>query len=156
MKDSRTGAMGVIALLAVLLVKFAALASLASLGAAELWPAAALMPLAGRCAMLVHMAIMPAARPGGLGAVFCGRPRAWAIALWAAAILAVAGWLVADLPGLVAWVASAAVTLLTAAYFYRKIGGATGDTLGAVCEIVETVPAISLALWPAHATLLAH
>ena len=32
---------------------------------------------------------------------------------------------------------------------YRKIGGATGDTFGAVCEIVEIVPALTLAVWPA-------
>ena len=37
-------------------------------------------------------------------------------------------------------------TLALSAYVYRKIGGATGDTLGAVCEIVEIVPALTLAL----------
>ena len=35
-----------------------------------------------------------------------------------------------------------------AGYIYRKIGGATGDTFGAVCEIVEVVPALALALEP--------
>jgi cobalamin synthase len=39
-----------------------------------------------------------------------------------------------------------ALTLLLSAYADRKIGGATGDTLGAVCEIIETVPAVVLAL----------
>ena len=50
-----------------------------------------------------------------------------------------------------AWPSAAAclaATLLLAAYVYRKIGGATGDTLGAVCEIVEIVPALALAVWP--------
>jgi cobalamin synthase len=40
------------------------------------------------------------------------------------------------------------VTLAISAYVYRKIGGATGDTFGAVCEIVEIMPALTLALGP--------
>ena len=31
----------------------------------------------------------------------------------------------------------------------RRIGGYTGDTLGASCELAETVPIVVLALWPA-------
>ncbi len=37
------------------------------------------------------------------------------------------------------------MTAAFSAYAYRKIGGATGDTFGAVCEIVEAVPALVLA-----------
>ena len=40
------------------------------------------------------------------------------------------------------------MTLLLAVYVYRKLGGATGDTFGAACEIVEVVPALTLTLWP--------
>ncbi len=47
---------------------------------------------------------------------------------------------------LMVWAACIAVTLAFSAYVYRKIGGATGDTFGAVCEIVEVVPAVTLAL----------
>jgi len=43
--------------------------------------------------------------------------------------------------------AAVAVALLLAAWCYRRIGGATGDTFGAVCEIVEIVPALTLATW---------
>jgi adenosylcobinamide-GDP ribazoletransferase len=46
------------------------------------------------------------------------------------------------------WAACMAVVLVLSAHVYRKIGGATGDTLGAVCEIIEVVPALVLALGP--------
>jgi adenosylcobinamide-GDP ribazoletransferase len=160
MKDSRTGAMGVAAIVGVALVKFAALASLAlrvSPDATEVWLAAVfLMPLAGRSALVVHMAILPCVRADGLAAVFyrrrapCG---AWSrlAAVWAAAVLAAAAWALLGGRGLVVWIAWLAAALLLAGYVYRKLGGATGDTLGAACELLETVPALTLAVWPIQA-----
>jgi adenosylcobinamide-GDP ribazoletransferase len=144
MKDSRTGAMGVIAIVCVLLAKFAALASLP---AARLWPAVLLAPLAGRCALVIHMALLPCARPSGLGAIFYRRRPRWA-AFWAAGLLAAVAWGLLGPRGLMVWAACMAVVLVLSAHVYRKIGGATGDTLGAVCEIIEVVPALVLALGP--------
>ena len=146
MKDSHVGAMGVIAIVCVLLVKFA---SLASVPAANLWAAALLMPLAGRCAIVTHMALLPYAREQGLGKVFCGG-RAVGSAIWAMAVLAVAAWALFAWQGLVIVAICAGVSAILAAYFYRKIGGATGDTFGAVCELVELVPTVVLAAWPLH------
>jgi adenosylcobinamide-GDP ribazoletransferase len=142
MRDSRTGAMGVIAIVCVLLVKFA---SLASLPPNLLWPAALLMPVAGRMAIVIQMALLPYARPGGLANVFYGRRPRWS-AIVAAAVLAALAYAVLESRGLVVWAACVAATLAFAAYAYRKLGGATGDTFGAVCEIVEVVPALVLAL----------
>jgi adenosylcobinamide-GDP ribazoletransferase len=142
MKDSHIGAMGVVAIVCVLLLKFAALASLP---AGRLWPAVLLMPLAGRCAIVLHMAVLPYARPEGLGAVFYRRRPRWA-AVWAAAVLGMAAYGVLGVEGLIVWAACIVVTLAFSAYVYRKIGGATGDTLGAVCEIIEIVPALTLAV----------
>ena len=96
MKDSHVGAMGVIAVACVLLLKFA---SLASLEPARLWPAALLMPLAGRAAICVHLALLRPARPEGLGAVFCKRRRIGA-ALLAIALLAATGWAAMGVRGL--------------------------------------------------------
>ena len=150
MKDSHIGAMGVIAIACLLLVKFA---SLASLPAGTLWRAALLMPLAGRCAIVVHMALLPYARPTGLGAVFYRRPGVpdarprWA-AVWAVGVLAVVEFAILGARGLVVWAVCMAATAVLSVYTYRKIGGATGDTFGAVCEIMEAVPALILALGP--------
>ena len=144
MKESHVGAMGVIAIVGVLLMKFAALASL---GQSDLWRAALLMPLAGRCAVVVQMAAIPYVRPQGLGAAFSkGRPRLAAVL--AAAVLGAAGWGVLGTRGLCVAGVCIAASLAFAAYCYRKIGGATGDTYGAGCEIVEVVPPLTLAAWP--------
>ena len=106
------------------------------------------MPLAGRAAICMHLALLPPARPDGLGALF-SRDRHVAAALGAMALLAVAATAsLGPARGLTLAAACLAVTLLLAAYVYRKLGGATGDTLGAACEIVEVVPALGLALWP--------
>ncbi len=141
MRDSHIGAMGVMAIVCVLLLKVAALASIPQ---RTMWRAVFLMPVAGRCALVVSMAVLPYARTeGGLAAVFyTKRPRL--TALWAAGVLAGAGGLILGVAGLVAAVASLAIVLLFAVYTVRKIGGATGDTLGAACEIAEIVPALTL------------
>jgi adenosylcobinamide-GDP ribazoletransferase len=144
MKDSRTGAMGVIAIVGVLLLKSA---SLASLPATLLGPTVLLMPLAGRCAMVLQMAILPYARPSGLGSVFYRR-RPRGAAIWAMAVLAAVSWSVLGLRGLSVWAACVVLTLALSAHVYRKIGGATGDTLGAVCELIEVLPALMLAFGP--------
>lgn len=145
MRDSHIGAMGAAAIACVLLLKVAALASLAQEGR---WQAALLMPVAGRCALVVTVAVLPYARPGGgLGTLFYrARPRAGAV--WAVLFLALVGWAIAKEAGLAAVAGSVAFTLLFAVYSYRKIGGATGDTLGAACEIAEIVSALTMTMRP--------
>jgi adenosylcobinamide-GDP ribazoletransferase len=144
MKDSRVGAMGVIAIACILLLKFA---SLASLPAERLWPAVLLMPLAGRCAIVIHRALLPYARPSGLGNIFYRRPASLP-AIGAAGILAATAWCVLGYPGFIVAALCVIAALMVSLYVYRKIGGATGDTFGAVCEIVEIVPALTLAFAP--------
>jgi adenosylcobinamide-GDP ribazoletransferase len=72
MKDSHVGSMGVVAIVCLLLAKFAAIQSLSEM---RLWRTLFLMPLAGRCMMVVQMALLPYARPSGLGTVFYRRGR---------------------------------------------------------------------------------
>ncbi len=66
----------------------------------------------------------------------------------AVALLAATACFVLHWRGLIVWAACVAAMLAMSAYAYRKIGGATGDTFGAVCEIVEVVPALVLAMGP--------
>lgn len=141
MRDSHTGAMGVIALVIVLLGKFAALASLSG---PTLILTLIAMPLAGRCAIVLTMAILPYAREGeGLGRLFYSPASRWA-ALWSlallAAVLAWSGWRLM-------WpvfIAFGLTVLLFSLWCRRKIGGATGDTLGAVCELTELMVAVAM------------
>ena len=144
MKDSHVGSMGVVAVVCVLLMKFA---SLASLQQECLWPATFLMPLAGRCAMVMHMALLPYVRSGGLGSVFYTNRR-YLAAIEALAVLLVACWMLFGMDGWIVAAVSITMVLCLAVYFRRRIGGATGDTFGATCEIVEIAPALTLALWP--------
>jgi adenosylcobinamide-GDP ribazoletransferase len=137
MRDSRSGPMGVMAICSLLLLKTATLAAVpASLRISTL----ILMPLAGRTALTVSLSALPyARRTGGLAGIF--HPAGWQ-ALVAAAVLMAAGSLLQGYSGLVAAMASLGATLQLAAYSKKKIGGFTGDTLGATCELTELIPVL--------------
>jgi adenosylcobinamide-GDP ribazoletransferase len=142
MRDSATGAMGVIALVMLLLLKAASLASLPS---GLLLPAIFLMPLAGRVAIVLMMALLPYARTqGGLADLFYSR-RSRLTGLWAFFFLVVVAWLTAGLRGLAAMGAVVLLVVLFAWFCRAKIAGATGDTLGASCELAEAVVALTFA-----------
>ncbi len=141
MRDSHTGAMGVIAIAVVLLGKYAALSSL---DAPTLIATLIAMPLAGRCAIVLTMACLPYAREGeGLGRLFYS-PSSRGAALWSLALLAVVlawgGWRMS----LTVFVAVLTTVLLFSLWCRAKIGGATGDTLGAVCELTEMMVAVAM------------
>lgn len=141
MKDSRAGAMGIVVVLLVLLTKFAALGAMPK---ETLLPAFFLMPLAGRCAILLTMASLPYARAeGGLGQLFYSGNSKKAAAIGFALLLVSLLFLVPDraLPILIGFLA---VTFLFNRWCRAKLGGATGDTLGAVCELTEMIVAVSL------------
>ena len=137
MKDSNIGTMGAIALLLVLLLKTACLASLNK----QLLPAVLLMPLAGRTAILLLMALLPYPREQGLGRLFAlyFNSTAGKMAALAGLLLcALAAHVFAGAQGLSAVAVMLLLILCFAALCQRKIGGATGDTLGAACELAET------------------
>jgi adenosylcobinamide-GDP ribazoletransferase len=143
MRDSRTGPMGVIAVVSIMVLKVAALASVPK---GLLWGTVFLMPLAGRCALVVASAVLPYARPqGGLASAF-ERPR-WPTVSIALAVLGASSWLALGTAGLTASGLSVVTTLAFSLYCHHRIGGFTGDTLGAACEIAEVVPALVAAAW---------
>ena len=151
MKDSRTGPMGALTITALLLVKFSALASLPGD-----WrmPVIVLMPLAGRMAVVVKTVSLPYARSGGgLATLTHAASRPWqgvaAFAMLAVVSSCLLGW-----TGI--WIAptSLVVTGLFARYCWGKIGGLTGDTLGAACELVEVVPLLTALVCLKHEGLL--
>ena len=142
MKDSRSGPMGVVAIVSVIVLKVALITSVAG---PWRWWVLLLTPLAGRCAFLVHFALLPYVRPeGGLAGIF-HQNRSRGHVLWALAFLLSVGYLAGDLPGLIVGACAFLAVLLLAAYSFRRIGGLTGDTLGASCELTELVPALAAA-----------
>jgi adenosylcobinamide-GDP ribazoletransferase len=138
MKDSRIGAMGALALIAALALKVTMLGA-----AGDGWPRAiVLAPILGRWAALYAIFWFPPARAGGLGRDFQSQVRRGGFVFGTLATLALA-LAVAGARGLVAaalvWVA----VHLLARWWTRALGGLTGDTYGALCEIAE-VAALAL------------
>jgi adenosylcobinamide-GDP ribazoletransferase len=139
MRDSRTGPMGVVAVVCVIVLKFASLASAPS---GPRWAVVLLMPVAGRCALTMLMALQPYARTQGLASAFQTRKPAAAV-VWAASALLIIGWISGGRTGLVAASVALIGTLLFASYTTARLGGYTGDTLGAGCELAEMLVALS-------------
>jgi cobalamin synthase len=136
MRDSRLGTFGVSALALDLLLKVGALSSLLTRGGAL--PALIAAGALSRAASSPLAALLPYPRPGeGPGSVLTGMSRIVA-ALTVILSLAIA-FLVArgDAVWLVFAVACVAIGL--GLLFRRWLGGATGDSLGAVTELCETV-----------------
>ncbi len=139
MKDSRAGAMGIVVVVIVLLAKYAALTAMppATLGLAVFF-----MPLAGRSAILLTMAGLPyARREGGIGRLFYTESSKKAAAI-AVLFLTLGLAVIAPGHGVPVLVGLTAVLILFNRWCKAKLGGATGDTLGAVCELSETTVAV--------------
>lgn len=149
MKDSRVGAMGALTIASLLLLKFAALASLAGDARSAV---ILLTPLAGRVALVLPLVNQPYARPGGLASITHEQatPRhAWL----ASSLLAVTALVALHGSGLTIAAMVLVATLLFGRYCRGKIGGFTGDTLGATCELAELVTIIAALLVLPHGGL---
>ncbi len=144
MRDSNIGVMGVTGIISVFFLKFTALSSL---GQSLLFGALVLMPLSGRVSMLIMMAILKYVRGDeGLGYHFLDadnnniRIAAIAGVLWFSFCL-----MFLPVQIILAAMGCTLITvLLFSWYCYKMIGGFTGDTLGAVCELSEMVVAVSM------------
>jgi len=141
MKDPRSGPAAVSTLALALLLKFTALAALVTAGA---WPALLLAPVLGRSALVALLLSTPYVRVGGMGsAISAHLPRAAAVL---ALLLVAAGALVAGMAGALALAAAAVAWLGLRWMMMRRLGGMTGDTLGAAVELTEIAVLIALAL----------
>lgn len=132
MRDSRIGAYGVIALVLGLGLRWTALAALLQAGA---WGAVIAAACLSRSALPVLMAALPPARTDGLSQAV-GRVRpgiaGGAVVLALALALALTG-----LPAMTAAVATGLALCGLAALARAKIGGQTGDVLGAAQQLAE-------------------
>jgi adenosylcobinamide-GDP ribazoletransferase len=141
MKDSRSGPMGVAAVVCVLALKIAALQAIprpARIGALVL------APVAGRSAMVLVQGVLRYARSAGTGLAF-SRRKPWLGVAASLAVSVAVGFFLSGWVGLAACAGCLAVTAAMAGWSQRTIGGYTGDTLGATCEVVEIVPLLAAA-----------
>lgn len=154
-RRSDIGPFGVVTLVLVLVIQAAALAALLDSGAAG-----GSLPVAlatGRLAIaLACMRGIPAARPDGLGATVAGSVPAPAIVLAWLGWIAVIGLAVGGAHGLGAGSATVAALiggllagLIIIRTSVRRLGGITGDVLGAVSEVATSAVLVILVLLPA-------
>jgi len=140
MKDPYAGPAAVVAVVLVLLLKFSALVGLMQCdnGWALLWPL-----LLARSAMPLLFLTTPYVRPGGLGSALARHAPRRAMALMLLAtllgVLAVLG-----MRGVGLVLGCLAVFWLLRRMMMARLGGTTGDTAGALIELLETVVLI---LW---------
>jgi adenosylcobinamide-GDP ribazoletransferase len=143
MKQSDIGPFGVVALVFTLLIQVTALTRAEVLGRGPVAIVAA--AVTARLAMTAACRPgVPAARPSGLGALVAGSVRPAVLAGLAGA--AVGGAAAFGVIFAVAVVAALAAGLALAAAATRRLGGITGDVLGAVAETAAAVCLLVTAL----------
>jgi adenosylcobinamide-GDP ribazoletransferase len=148
MKDSRIGAFGALALAVTVLARASLLAALLDRHGGPAAAAAFLAIEAGsRSALVVLWSRLPPARPGGLAAA-CGMPSAKAASV--AALIGLAAMLtLAPLFSLTATATAMGAAIVTGLGVARlatsRIGGQTGDVLGATQQLCGLAALFALA-----------
>lgn len=133
MRDSRIGSFGAMALILSLVGRVSALAPIYD--PVLLTKVLVAAGMASRALMPVVMLLQPSARATGLAAE-AGRPEPLRVAIGAALALVACALLIPKL-ALIAVGVAALGGLLVATWLGRRLGGCTGDTLGAVQQVAE-------------------
>ena len=142
MKDPRSGPIAVVTLVLVLLVKFTAILALVEESSLV---GLLLAPVLARLAMLGLFLGTPYVRAGGLGQALADhlpRRAAWRILLLGGACCV----LLAGSAGVWATLACAAGFFWLRGLMLRRLGGTTGDTAGAMLELLELFVLVTLVL----------
>ncbi len=133
MRDQRIGAMGALALTFCVLMKYGGTAGLHE-GSRWIWLLAA--PAFARSAQVAGLVFMDYARKDGGIATNLFQKNKYHLLLFCP-LPAVLPFLLGVKIGLMVFLGFAFLTASLLFFFKRKIGGMTGDTLGAMSEIVE-------------------
>jgi adenosylcobinamide-GDP ribazoletransferase len=134
MKDSRSGAMAIVGVFCLLALKIAFVASLDDI---RVLPSLVLAAALGRGSMVWLCASSAYARSeGGTASAYIGHVNRQTLLIATFFSAAIAFWLF-HVEGLGVMVVAAGFTWIFRRYTERRIGGMTGDTLGACSELVE-------------------
>ena len=136
MKDSRVGAIGVVSLIFVIILKYI---TLLSVPVGLKYTALVVMPALSRWSMVLAAYLSGYARPtGGTGRDFIETVSPMSL------LIATAFALITGIGGLewkggliILWIGG--LTIIWVIYFHRRLGGVTGDTLGAINEVNEAM-----------------
>lgn len=137
MKDSRLGANGALALLFFMLLKMGLIMELE-----PRWAVIVLfmMPLISRMNLVLACRYSEYAREDGMGNLFIGKvSRKMLIGALAFTGVVIVAALWGTVMGLSLWLGTSLFAFYYMKHVSDKIGGMTGDTLGALCELSEIV-----------------
>lgn len=140
MKDSRVGSFGVLGLAFALLVQYSALTSLSGPARAALL---VVVPCISRWSMVLALWAFPYARASGLGSPF--KDGLGVRHVLVATLLCVAVPALIRPSDLLLVPLAALVTFAAGSWMVSRLGGLTGDSYGAVSEVVTSVLFIALA-----------
>ncbi|WP_151716748.1 adenosylcobinamide-GDP ribazoletransferase [Acinetobacter sp. TUM15071] len=133
MKDPACGPIGVLSLVVVCLLKFVALYVLLEQHMAAFL---IVLPIFGRSVPVFLFLTTPYVRTQGLGRSitdFMPKKRLWMVFVITSALLCIFKWL-----GLIALLVFLVMLFYMRSLFIKRIGGMTGDTVGAAIELAET------------------
>lgn len=132
MRDSRVGALGVVGVFTLLILKFSLYAQISF----NYLPLLVLTPVAGRQAVVWAQILYPYVRQQGLGSIFpvYGDVRKFAVTTGITIFIFSLFFKVA---GIIIFILVGCFAFFLAWYFNRLLGGLTGDTYGALCELTE-------------------
>lgn len=135
MRDSRVGSFGVLSAVFLVLIKLEALNSIEP---ESKWAALILMPVVARWGQVFLSYISPFARKDGLGrcAIEGLNNPTLIFALISALIIS---WFTAGLTGLSIMAIVSLFTFVWSRVFIMRLGGITGDIIGALSELLEVL-----------------
>ena len=140
MKDPRSGPVAVVVLVIMLLLVQRPTGGAAGAAALRAGPGAPARARGAAGAVSLHLYV----RPNGLGrALAANLPRSRALIVLAMVVI---GCLLLGATGLLALTLAGVTFLLARRAMLRRLGGATGDTAGALLELVECAVLVGLAL----------
>lgn len=141
MRDSRVGSMGMATVIVVLLVKFAALTGINE----HRFVLLLLIPALARTGLVFAMLRLPYLRKeDGLAGPFFVNSLPWLFVVML--IIVCAALALTGLQGIGVIVAYAVSTPLIMLFYYKRMGGVTGDMLGAMIEVQEALLLLAAAV----------
>ncbi len=143
MRDSHIGVMGVLALISVILLKISFLYSISIYSKIA---ALFLMCILSRWSMVFAIFLFPYARKEGKAKIFIQGIN-FKIFILATIITFACVFLLLRTAGVLVFIIVSIFTYLAGKFISSKIGGITGDTLGALCEINEVLILLTVAVF---------
>ncbi len=142
MRDSHVGVMGALSLISVILLKVALLSSISSSLRVN---ALVLICVLSRWSVVPVMFFFPYARTEGKAGVLI-KGMNLKIMILSTIVVIICAFLIWQIKGLIGLLITTGFAYTTGRFVSRKIGGITGDTLGATIELTEIITLLTVCI----------